>query len=168
MKALNLAGAVFVYRVRNMGTFDPIRKVYRRHSDHEAIPDICGYAKPTHTKVKPGTAVFIEVKYVAKVENKTKLRFAVKTTDEQRLFLLRAYRCGALVGYAYNLEDCLAIVHNDPDHYPRHPRTWAFLPEEEWAQKEVEYREKKKVLAKLNQDPLARDIGLAIPDELKK
>ena len=154
VKALNASGLGFFFRIKSMGTFDPTRGVFRKNSDITGIPDIIGY-------LKNGTAVFIECKHVEKVEAKKKLLFKVQIKDDQKQFLLAAYLSGCRAGVAFNLDDCLAIVHNQPLAHPRHPRTLCFLPEPELTKKAMEYMENKKALAKINQDPLARDILLS-------
>lgn len=156
VRALLMAGLGFFYRVKNMGTYDAKKGAYRKDYGMSlvAIPDICGYTRA-------GRAAFIEVKYVQQVEQKKKLTFACKITDLQKEFLLRAHRSGAIAGLAFTLEDTLAIAHDDPLRYPRHPRTWMFLPAAELAEKEREYLEKKKALSRLKQDPVAAVTVLA-------
>jgi hypothetical protein len=158
VKALNLMRLGFFYRVKNMGTFDAARGFYRKHSDTVAIPDICGYTKA-------GTGVFIECKYVAKVEQKKELLFKAKISQEQKDFLLGAHRAGCRSGIAFTLDDAIAIAACDPMRYPRHPRTYLFLPEAEQEAHAAKYIEERRALALKNKDPLARDIHLAIPRE---
>lgn len=133
VKALNDLNIGFFYRVKNMGTFDHIRKVYRKNNELVAIPDICGY-------LTSGQAAYIEVKRVLNVEKKKKLIFKVIITDEQKKFLLDAHRSNCLAGVAFNFYDCLSIVMNDPQRYPRHPRTYAFLPKDELESYAEEYK----------------------------
>lgn len=161
VQALLMSGLGFFYRVKNMGTWDPIKKIYRKDYGMAlvAIPDICGYDKF-------GRAVFIEVKNVQGVEKKRKAIFKCKITDEQKDFLLRAHRNGALSGVAFTLEDALAIAHNDPLRYPRHPRTWLFLDRDEKGRQELTdiasgWEEKRKALSRLKQDPVAAVTVLA-------
>lgn len=165
VKALNQLGVGFFWRVKNTGTYDPVRGIFRKDlsTDFVAIPDICGY-------LYSGRAVFIEAKYDSKLEKKRKLIFKVKTTDKQKEFLLDAHCHGCRAGFAYTLDDCIAIVRNDPTRYVRHPRTYAFLPETSWPPVIAEYEANKKALAKLRQDPVASATYLARtsdgPDQL--
>lgn len=165
VQALLTTGLGFFYRVKNMGTFDARKGIYRKDYGMAlvAIPDICGYIFSHRVKRLDPIArpCYIEVKFVRDVEKKRKLVFACKITDLQKEFLLRAYRAGALAGVAFTLEDALSIAYDDEDRYPRHPRTWLFLPAEELAQKVAEYTEKKKALSRLKQDPVAAATTLA-------
>lgn len=171
VRALLTTGLGFFYRVKNMGTFDPVKKIYRKDygTSLVAIPDICGYVYRTRNPnwgcpaKFPITAipVYIEVKYIKDVDRKRALTFVCKITDEQKRFLLDAHKAGCRSGIAFTLEDCLAIAYCDPDRYPRHPRTWMFLPEPELAIKVTEYQEKKKALSRLKQDPVAAATTLA-------
>jgi hypothetical protein len=156
VKALTSTGLGFFYRVKNMGTFDAKRGIYRKDYGTAlvAIPDICGYRKD-------GKAIYIEVKYVQKVEQKRKLVFACRITDDQKEFLKRAHESGCLSGIAFTLEDCLAIAHDDPLRYPRHPRTWMFMPQAFQDVKIAEWGETKKALSRLKQDPVAAATLLA-------
>lgn len=155
VRALLMSGLGFYYRVKNMGTFDPVKKIYRKDYGMAlvAIPDICGFTKK-------GRAVYIEVKNVQGVEKKKKPIFACKITDLQKEFLLRAHRSGAISGVAFTLEDALAIAHDDEVRYPRHPRTWLFLPAEELAGVVAAWEQKKKALSRLKQDPVASVVVL--------
>lgn len=168
MRALLTTGLGFFYRVKNMGTFDPVKKIYRKDygTSLVAIPDICGYIHNRRTRFvslshPPAIPVYIEVKYIKDVDRKRALTFSCKITDEQKRFLLDAHKAGCRSGIAFTLEDCLAIAYCDPDRYPRHPRTWMFLPEPELAVKVAEYQEKKKALSRLKQDPVAAATTLA-------
>ncbi len=156
VKALNQLGTGFFWRVKNTGTWDPTRKIFRKDlsTDFVAIPDICGY-------LKSGRAVFIEAKYVDKVEKKQKLIFAVKISDDQKRFLYQAHATNCFAGVAFSLDDCIAIVRNDPTRYVRHPRTYLFLPEGEHAQVIERYKAEKKALSALKQDPVASATYLA-------
>jgi hypothetical protein len=147
VKALNKMGIGFYYRVKNMGTYDPIKRIYRKHGDMVAIPDICGYKKTSR-------AVFIECKNVTGVEKKKKLIFSVKITAEQCQFLETAHRMGCLAGVAFNLDDCISISMDDPTQYPRHPRTYSFLPLKEREIYAEKYAKERKAVAIRNQDPL--------------
>lgn len=160
-----------------MGTFDPIRKVYRKDYGQAlvAIPDICGYRKPYFSAILANSGgqpltkaipVYIEVKNVKGVEKKRKLVFKCKITDQQKEFLLRAHRSGCLAGVAFTLEDALAIAHDDPVRYPRHPRTYLFLDLDENGRRELadrvaEYEAAKKALSRMKQDPVAAATTLA-------
>ena len=155
VRALLMSGLGFFYRVKNMGTYDAAKKIYRKDYGMAlvAIPDICGYTRT-------GRAVFIEVKYIEGVEKKTKPVFSCKITDLQKEFLLRAHRAGALAGVAFTLEDALAIAHDDEIRYPRHPRTWLFLPPEELQPLADSWVERKRALSRLKQDPVASVVVL--------
>lgn len=150
VRTLLMVGLGYFYRVKNMGTYDPTKRIFRKDYGMAlvAIPDICGYTKA-------GRAVYIEVKYVEGVEKKKKTIFSCKITDLQKDFLLRAHRSGAIAGVAFTLEDALAIAHDDPVRYPRHPRTWLFLPTTELLELASAWEAKKKALSQLKQDPVA-------------
>ena len=162
VKALNKLGVGFFWRVKNTGTYDPVRKCFRKDmsTDFVAIPDICGY-------LHNGKSVFIEAKYAADLDTKRKLIFAVKITDKQKEFLWNALQSECRAGIAFTLDDCIAIVRHDPTRYVRHPRTWAFIPpfipdhEGKYAAIIKRYEEEKKALAKLRQDPVASATYLA-------
>jgi hypothetical protein len=171
VKALLATGLGFFHRVKNMGTFDPIRKCYRKDYGMAlvAIPDICGYIdqrrKSSYADIPGAQPCYIEVKNVQGVEKKRKLVFKCKITDDQKEFLLRAHRAGALAGVAFTLEDALSIAHDDALRYPRHPRTWMFLDLDaagraELAEKVDRYEKQKKVLSQLKQDPVASVVVL--------
>lgn len=155
VRALNQVGLGFFYRVKNMGTYDAKKGTYRKDygAGLVAIPDICGFTKA-------GRAAFIEVKYIEGVEKKQKPVFSCKITDLQKEFLLRAHRSGAIAGVAFNLEDALSIAHDDELRYPRHPRTWLFLPEAELNPLADAWLEKRKALSRLKQDPVASVVVL--------
>jgi len=160
VKALNQLGVGFFWRVKNTGTFDPTKGVFRKDTTTEfvAIPDICGY-------MHSGRAVFIEAKYREGVERVKKLIFSVKISNDQKKFLLEAHKRGCFSGVAFTLDDCIAIVRNDPKRYVRHPRTWLFLPEAEHEQICARYLEERKALSALRQDPVASVTFLARPSE---
>lgn len=157
VKALNQLGVGFFWRVKNTGTWDPTRGFFRKDlsKDFVAIPDICGYLK------KDGTAVFIEAKYIEGVEKKKKLIFSVKITNDQKRFLHGAHQAACLSGVAFTLDDCIAIVRNDPTRYVRHPRTYLFMPEEMHEKIIDRYKDEKKALSALRQDPVASATYLA-------
>jgi len=158
VKLLNSLKIGFFYRVKNMGTFDPVRKIYRKNAELVSIPDITGY-------LFGGLAVYIEVKRVQRLEARKKLIFKVQITDGQKQFLLDAYRAGCRSGVAFNQLDCIAIATADPKRYPRHPRTYCFLPDDELKAYAEEYAATVHKNAALKQDPLYRDITLALPDK---
>lgn len=149
VKFLNLKGFGFFYRVKNMGTFDP-RGFYRKPNETlVAIPDICGYTKT-------GRAVFIEVKYIVKLEQKKKLIFKAKITDEQKDFLYKAHMAGCIAGVAFDQGDAYDIAIDDFENYPRKPRTYFFMPDS-WLEEYVEkYKAQRAKLLKIQLDPLAR------------
>lgn len=158
VRALNMLGVGFFFRVKNTGTWDPHRKIFRKDSsaDFVAIPDICGYRKRD-----PLLACYIEAKWVAGLEKNTKLIFYVKITDKQKEFLLDAHKAGHLAGVAFCLDDAIAIAMNDPTRYVRHPRTWMFLPKDQHEYVIARYQEQKKALSRLKQDPVASVTTLA-------
>lgn len=158
VRALNQLGVGFFWRVKNMGTWDPVRKFFRKDlsNDFVAIPDICG-----HRTRAPLLGCYIEAKYIDKVENKKKLIFSVKITQAQKDFLYNAHRAGHLAGVAFTLDDCIAIAMNDPVRYVRHPRTYLFLPEDQHEMVIARYKEQKKALSLLKQDPVASATILA-------
>lgn len=151
VKFLNSLNIGFFYRVRNMGTYDASRGFYRKNAELVAISDICFY-------LKGGAAGFIEVKRTKCVESKRKLTFKVVSSDAQKKFLLDAHRAGCRAGFAFNQKDCLAIVMGDEKLYPRHPRTFAFLPKEEHEAYAEKYRELIKAHAENAQDPVTRHV----------
>lgn len=158
VQALNKLGVGFFYRVKNMGTYDPVRGFFRKDlsKDFVAIPDVCGYrTKP------PLLGVYIEWKHVHGLDKKRKLIFKVKITDKQKEFLYGAHRAGHLAGVAFNLDDAIAIAMNDPARFVRHPRTYLFLPDSEHEIVIARYHEQKKALSKLKQDPVAAATYLA-------
>lgn len=156
VKSLNQLGVGFFWRVKNTGTWDPVRQVFRKDAaaDFVAIPDICGY-------LKNGRAVFIEAKRTQGLEKKRKLIFSVKITQDQKDFLCRAHGAGCLAGVAFDLDDCIAIVRDDPTRYVRHPRTWLFLPQSMHDIVIERYKVQKKALSQLRQDPVASATYLA-------
>lgn len=159
VQALNMGGNGRFFRIKTMGTFDPVRMQYRKHFDVKGIPDIIGFTKN-------GIACFIEVKRVGKNGEPKKLVYAVKISDDQKLFLLDAHRSGCRAGVAFNLDDCLAIVKNDSRRYPRHPRTYAFLPAPEREKLAGEYEEQIKRLRALKRDPLGHVLLASSDDHL--
>lgn len=162
VKALNALGVGFFWRVKNTGTFDPTRGFFRKDmsTDFVAIPDICGY-------LHSGRAVFIEAKYREGVEKMKKLIFSVKISDKQKEFLRDAYHRNCYAGVAFTLDDCIAIVRNDPTRYVRHPRTWCFADPSLHASIIAEYVKQKEALAKLRQDPVASSTYLARTHDTK-
>lgn len=147
VKALNLKFQLgFFYRVKNMGTFDPVRGFFRKNQELVCIPDICGDM--------PGCAVYIECKYVQGVEKKKKLCFKAKISDGQKDFLYRAHKRGCRAGVAFTLDDAIAIAASDPKRHPRHPRTWCFLPPAEQEAKAEAWKAERAALSKLKNDPL--------------
>lgn len=150
VKALNASGLGYFWRVKTMGTYDPIRKTFRRNSDIRGLSDISGY------RFNGGRAVFIEVKWVRDVDKKRNLIFKTTLTPEQKEHLLRAYDAGCIAGVAFTLEDAVAIAHDDPERYPRHPRTFMFLPEVRLNEYVEKYKILKKAFTEKNQDPLWR------------
>lgn len=150
IKDLHRAGAGHFYRIRNGATFDPKIGKFRSNTAEPGIPDICGYTKA-------GQAVFIECKFIEKVEEREKLVFPIKITEEQKDFLFRAHKAGCRAGVAFTVEDALAIA-LDSYVYPRHPRTYLFLPSKSVEEYAERYAAHKKALAEERKDPLTRDI----------
>lgn len=160
VRALNQLGVGKFWRVKNTGTWDTVRKVFRKDLTTEfvAIPDICGY-------LHSGRAVFIEAKYKNGVEKVRKLIFSVKITDDQKKFLLEAHKRNCFAGVAFTLDDCIAIVRNDPKRYVRHPRTWLFLPNDQHERICAQYLLERKALSALRQDPVASVTFLSRPSD---
>ena len=146
----------FFYRVKNMGTYDAVRGFYRKNAELVAIPDICGYRshKLAGNGGRLAQNVFIECKHVQKVEQKRKLCFKVKISNEQKDFLSSAYKSGCLAGVAFTLDDAISIAANDSIRHPRHPRTWCFLAGQEQEEKAEIWKKERAAKAALNQDPL--------------
>lgn len=156
ISSLNQMAGGYYFRIRNGSTFDPKIGRFRANVAEPGIPDICGFTKS-------GKAAFIEVKFVEKIENKKKLVCKIKITQEQKDFLYRAYKAGCLAGVAFNLSDAIAIVANDQELYPRHPRTFSFLPEEDQLAYAERYKEEKAKFTELNKDPLAKILWASKP-----
>lgn len=152
VRCLNDAGIGCFFRVRKIGAIDPEKGTYRKWNDLGQIPHIIGFRKHT------GQAVFIECKFVQRIEKRKPLVFPVKITKEQKDFLLAAHNAGAIAGVAFTLEDAIAIAHDSQMEYPRHPRTFCFLPKEDLEEYVGVYKETKKALCAGRRDPLFRDI----------
>lgn len=157
LQALNSLRFGYFFRIRNGATFDPRAGVFRANTAEKGIPDLMGW----HFG---GKMVLIEVKYIEKVENRKKLIFNVRLSDEQKEFLRKAHADGCLSGVAFNLEDAIAIVKDNPHLYPRHPRTYSFLAKEEKEKYAQIYKEKRAALSVEKRDPLTRDIAHALKD----
>ena len=149
IKHLNENGYGFFFRIKTTGTYDPKRGFFRKNNELVGLPDIHGYT------FKPQPA-YIEVKRVVRVEKRKKLIFKVQITDEQKDFLLKAFRAGCLAGVAFNLYDCISIVADNGSKYPRHPRTFCFLPREEWEEYAHKYASDKAIHAAIQADPVRR------------
>jgi hypothetical protein len=147
VSSLIAAGFGYFFRIRNGATFDPTLRIFRSNVAEKGIVDILGWT--THP-----LPVAIEVKFVQLIEQKKKITHKVAISPEQKEFLLKCHLAGGRAGIAYTVEDAIGIVTNNPDEYPRHPRTWAFLPKEEIEVKAAEYIEQKKILVERNKDPL--------------
>lgn len=155
IRFLNGLNIGFFYRVRNGGQWDPTRKTFRKNAELVAVSDIVGWNKN-------GRAVYIEVKRTSSdVDKKKKLIFSVKITDAQKEFLLRAHKHGCISGVAFTEKDCLNIVMDDPVRFPRHPRTYLFLPRPELEEYGEKYRELLAEHAKSAQDPVIRHVKWA-------
>lgn len=152
IKFLNDNNFGFFYRVKSAGTFDPVRKTFRKNTELVGIPDIVGFTN------KPAIPAYIEAKRVINVESKKKLIFSAKITMEQKDFLLRAHRAGCIAGVAFNLKDVISIVSQDQVLFPRHPRTFFFLPLEELKAYAEEYRALIAAHAASAQDPVVRHV----------
>jgi len=147
VSSLIAAGFGYFFRIRNGATFDPKLKKFRSNVAEKGIVDVLGWT--THP-----LPVAIEVKFVELIEQKKKITHKVAISPEQKEFLLKCHLAGGRAGIAYTVGDALAIVTNNPDEYPRHPRTWAFLSKEEIEVKAAEYIEQKRILVENNRDPL--------------
>lgn len=100
-----------VSRIKNGGTYDPIRKAFRSNNAEKGIPDIIGCTKN-------GKAIFIEVKMLTVNGELKPIR------KEQVDYLGDMADRNALVGIAYDLGDAFDIVVDDPVKYPRKDRTY--------------------------------------------
>lgn len=156
IESLNYSQIGFFWKIRNGSTWDPTIKRFRANTATPGIPDICGY-------LKSGRSVFVECKYVEKIESRKKIISAIKITREQKDFLYRAYKSGCFAGVAFTLEDAIAIAKNDPEIHPRHPRTYQFLPDDELAVIVSKYAEEKKAFTEKNKDPLAKILWASKP-----
>lgn len=150
VKALIATGLGHFWVQKTMGTFDPVRKVFRKNTAVRGISDICGFL------FKTGRAVFIEVKWVKDVDKKRKLVFKSTITDEQKEFLLRAHDGGCIAGIAFSLDDCMAIVKENDEVFPRHPRTYMFLPEKDLTEYVEKYKVLKAAQVAARQNPVTR------------
>lgn len=147
-EVLTRSNLCFISRIRNGATFDPKIKRFRSNTAEPGIPDLLGFRKGT------GQAIFIEVKYQDKIENRKRLVCKVRITEDQKVYLKRAHENGCLAGIAFTIDDALAIVHNDPGLYPRHPRTYGFMSDEWLEAYAVEYKEQKRIVSLEKQDPV--------------
>lgn len=148
VSSLITCGYGHFFRIRNGATFDPVAKIFRANTAEKGIPDIIGFLKGS------GQAVFIEVKFQETIENRKKITHKVKISDEQKAFLRNAHLMGCRAGIAFTMDDALAIVTQDYDAYPRHPRTWAFLDDEEAIkEKAAQYELQKEVPRKERRCP---------------
>lgn len=154
VQGLNVSGLGYFFRIRNGATWNAARGQYLSNVTEKGIPDVHGF-------LKSGQAVYIEVKYIETLHKKKKLIFNVKISLEQIVWLLRAHRAGCRTGVAFCLEDAVAIAMADEKRYPRHPRTYCFLPEAEKKIYAERYKENKKALSELKEDRFRRDIELA-------
>lgn len=149
VESLKAANFGYFFRIRNGATFDPTQGVFRSNVAEKGIVDILGWT--THP-----LPVAIECKYIQTIEQKKKLTHKVYISEEQKEFLRKCHNAGGRAGVAFTLEDAWAIVCNNPEMHPRHPRTWAFLSKEEIEQKALEYKTLKANLALRNKDVLNR------------
>ncbi len=156
IESLNYSGIGYFYRIKNLGTFDPKIGRFRSNTTDKGIPDICGF-------LKSARAVYIEVKFIEKIENRKKIVSKIKITQEQKDFLYRAYKSGCFAGVAFNIEDAIAIAKNDPEIHPRHPRTYQFLPDDELNVIVEKYKVEKAKFTELNKDPLAKILWASKP-----
>lgn len=101
-----------VSRIKNQGTYDPTVGAFRRNSMEKGIPDIIGCTKD-------GKAIFIEVKMLS-VEGKA----PPLSNQFQKEYLKERAKRGAIVGFAYDINDARDIVADDPENYPRKDRTY--------------------------------------------
>lgn len=160
VRRLNAHNLGFFYRVKNMGTFDPTRGFFRKNQELVSVPDICG-ASIQNTKGGP-VPVYIEVKLVHQIEKRKKLLFKVKITDGQCDFLLKMHRLGCRAGVAFNYYDAICIASGDGTRYPRHPRTFCFLPKDELEEYAAHYAELKRRHAENASDPVIKEVIWAI------
>tara|TARA_R110000868_G_scaffold242882_4_gene498489 strand:+ start:1848 stop:2333 length:486 start_codon:yes stop_codon:yes gene_type:complete len=96
-----------VSRIKNTGTYDPVRKCFRKNQTEKGIPDIIGCSKD-------GKAIFIEVK----------MGEHAQISKEQLEYLKARAEKGAIVGFAHSLSDAFDIIVSDPINYPRKDRTY--------------------------------------------
>lgn len=139
------------FRIRNGATFDPKAGIFRSNTAEKGISDILGW-----TNHNPPIAVAIEVKYFETIEKRRKVTHKVKISEEQMEFLYKLHKAGGRAGIAFTVDDALAIVFNNPEERPRHPRTWRFLPEEEYQEKVALWEKHKDFPKNETLDPVAR------------
>lgn len=159
IQRLNAAGLGFFYRIKSTGTFDPIRRTFRKNSELVGLPDIAGFTFNDRQGVC--LPVYIEVKLVKQVEKRRKILFKVKITNEQKDFLLKAYRAGCRAGVAFNYYDAIGIATGDMERYPRHPRTFCFLPQDELEAYAEEFKRLKHEHYLKAQDPVIKEVSWA-------
>lgn len=152
LRAQNIA---MLFRVRNGATFDTRAGIFRSNVSEKGIPDVIGH------RIGDCKAVYIEVKFIRTKRGKTGKMVEVKgqISNDQKDFLSSRNESGALVGIAYNLWDAVCIIRDNPEYYPRHPRTFGFVKDKQWIKEYKEkYKELVSALAEKKKDPLFRDV----------
>lgn len=149
VSSLNAGGYGYFFRIRNGATYDPRIGRFRVNTAEKGIVDLLGWT--THP-----LPVTIEVKYFETIEKKKKISHVVLVSEEQKEFLYRSYKAGNRSGIAFTVDDAIAIVTNNHELWPRHPRTWRFLPEEEYVEKVALYLKYKKEKTITSRDPLRK------------
>lgn len=161
IKALHVSGIGYFFRIRNGATFDPRAGIHRANTAEKGIPDIIGITTA-------GRFVAIEVKYLEKLENKKKLTFTVKISDEQKDFLEKIERLSGLSGIAFSIEDALNIARDNQILSPRHPRTYGHKTKEWRAAYEEKYKAAKAKLVAARKDPVNKMLEMVNPEILEQ
>lgn len=161
IETLHKLGLGFFFRIRNGATYDPTIGRYRSNTALKGIPDVCGHRK------KDARACYIEVKFMRTKKGKSGKMLEVKSriSPEQIEFLSKCEADGALTGIAYNLQDAIDIVKNNPRSSPRHPRTYEYK-DKEWRKAYMEtYKQLIHERAERNKDVLYKQVLSAREDE---
>lgn len=147
IEALHKLGLGYFFRIRNGATFDPKAGIFRSNTTVKGIPDIVGYTTL-------GRAVFVEVKFISGYDERKLIKHRNMLSQEQKQFLNNAHKCNAIAGVAYNMQDAIDIVNDNPIDFPRHARTYDFLPKAEKNEMKSTCKEDKRVLSEKKKDPI--------------
>lgn len=127
-----------VSRIKNMGTFDPVRGFFRSNNMERGIPDIIGCKHP-------GKAIFIEVKL-----SNPAGKYSI--SKEQKNYLQEQEKLGAIVGIAFSLGDAFDIIADDQIKYPRNDRTYLYRDKTDRPKKKAKSRDPLAFLASFHEE----------------